>query len=77
LPCGFERRLDEALARRLPLDGELDDEDRVFRGEVDGREQPRAVALPPPGIPEWPDRGDRKRYLRACIELFTRGILPR
>lgn len=37
----------------------------------------RAVALPPLGAPDWPDSGDRKRHLRACIALFTKGILPR
>ncbi|ALK09990.1 TetR/AcrR family transcriptional regulator [Blastochloris viridis] len=37
-----------------------------------------AVALKLQGCdPEWPDRQERIRYLRSCIGLFTRGILPR
>ncbi|CAM5761978.1 TetR family transcriptional regulator [Labrys miyagiensis] len=36
-----------------------------------------ALVMKPPGNPEWPDRQQRIRYLRNCIDMFTQGILPR
>lgn len=36
-----------------------------------------AIVMKSHGDPQWPDRQERIRYHRACIAMFTRGILPR
>jgi len=36
------------------------------------------ISTRPPGVVlQWPQREERVRYLRSCIGLITRGILPR
>jgi AcrR family transcriptional regulator len=36
-----------------------------------------AIAVKSETVHEWPPRHERIRYLRNCIGMFTRGILPR
>jgi AcrR family transcriptional regulator len=36
-----------------------------------------AVAVKSETVQQWPARKERIRYLRNCVRMFTRGILPR
>jgi AcrR family transcriptional regulator len=36
-----------------------------------------AIVVKSETVHEWPGRRERIRYLRNCISMFTRGILPR